>query len=281
MPDVSVSIIVPFYNEAEYIERCIQSLLNQDFPAENYEIIFVNNNSTDNSEEIVKKHSKVILLNESIQNNQTPRNTGIKKAKGDILAWTDADCEISSDWISQIVSFINNGADIVLGENLFFSKQSKGLKLIEQFENFKINYIINNMDLKHCYGYSNNMATTKETFNILGFIPEYLNGDTDFIQKCLSKKPDLKMRYNENMRITHLEIKNSLDWFKKVKTYRKYNKALSTYKKPGSLALFDIYCLSVSDNKYPFLSKVRLLSLLFLCELYSRLPIQSILVNKY
>ncbi|MDX9746366.1 MAG: glycosyltransferase [Syntrophales bacterium] len=70
---MKISIIVPFYRAGKYIEDCIQALLTQDFPSDLYEIIMVNNNSPDQSAEIVKRYPRIRLLSQSKQKNTTPR----------------------------------------------------------------------------------------------------------------------------------------------------------------------------------------------------------------
>ena len=74
-----ISVIVPVYNTAQYLPRCLDSILNQDFEA--YEVICVNDVSSDNSIEILReyenKSSKIKVINQA-----TTRNTALKHAKG-------------------------------------------------------------------------------------------------------------------------------------------------------------------------------------------------------
>src|SRR5262245_56398582 len=85
----SVSVIVPVYNGAQSIGNCIESLLKQDYP--NYDIIVVNNNSTDNTVEIVRKYPvRLVFCLE--RGPAAARNAGINTSTADIIAFTDADC---------------------------------------------------------------------------------------------------------------------------------------------------------------------------------------------
>jgi len=97
-----VSIIVPVYNGALTIEECIKSLLNLEYPEDKYEIIIVDNNSTDTTLEIVKKYP-VKLFHDGKQSSYAARNLGIKNAKGEIVAFTDADCIVDKMWLEQMV----------------------------------------------------------------------------------------------------------------------------------------------------------------------------------
>lgn len=116
MEKLYFSIIVPFYNKEESLEACLKSLIAQDFPKDNYEIIAVNNNSTDGSISIIKPYPSVKLIHESQQGVYIARNAGITQAKGEFIALTDADVEVSRDWLSNIYRLIsNNNYDIIIG----------------------------------------------------------------------------------------------------------------------------------------------------------------------
>ena len=91
MSEITFSVIIPSYNKALYIKRAIDSLLNQSF--KDFEIIVVENNSKDNSLEIIKSiHSKSInLISETKQGVSFARNTGIQFANGKYICFLDAD----------------------------------------------------------------------------------------------------------------------------------------------------------------------------------------------
>ena len=97
MPNRSIklSIIVPMYNVAPYVDRCIRSLANQDIPFEDYEIICVNDGSPDNCAEIVTKLQKeipnIVLINQENQGVSMARNNGLAIAKGKYMMPIDPD----------------------------------------------------------------------------------------------------------------------------------------------------------------------------------------------
>src|SRR5678815_1507408 len=114
------SIVVPFFNAERYIERCARALLAQAYPAERYEILMVDNNSTDSSARIVRGFDRVRLLQESEQGSYAARNRGIDQARGDIVTFTDPDCEPRKDWLEQIGRAMDGpGTQLVLGDRLF------------------------------------------------------------------------------------------------------------------------------------------------------------------
>lgn len=97
MKKTKFSIIIPMYNIQEYIEKCINSVLQQDY--EDYEIIVVNDGSTDNSERIVSniKNEKLLLINKPNGGLSSARNEGIKYATGDYIWFVDGDDYIEKD----------------------------------------------------------------------------------------------------------------------------------------------------------------------------------------
>jgi len=117
------SVIVPFLNEELRIAQCIEALLNQAFDKESYELIFVDNGSNDRSSEIVRKFAGIQLLQETRRDPYLARNRGIQAARGQYLAFTDADCIVDRLWLATFHQGLQT-ADIVLGRLLYPSPTS-------------------------------------------------------------------------------------------------------------------------------------------------------------
>jgi len=96
------SIIIPLYNKEKYIARAVYSALNQSF--KKFEIIIVNDGSTDNSLDVVKKikDPRIKIINQKNLGASNARNTGIKKAKAAYIAFLDADDEYMPDFLSDM-----------------------------------------------------------------------------------------------------------------------------------------------------------------------------------
>lgn len=101
-----VSVIIPAYNSSKTIAATLKSLKNQNFKG--FETIVVDNGSTDTSKEEIKNFKGVILLEELKKGPAAARNLGIKNARGDIIAFTDSDCYVNSDWLSKVIETFNN-----------------------------------------------------------------------------------------------------------------------------------------------------------------------------
>lgn len=103
-----ISVVVCTYNRANLLPSCLQSLAEQTLDKSLYEVIVVNNNSTDNTQEIaegfVRRHSNFRLVNEPVQGLSHARNRGYSEAKGEYVAYIDDDAKATSEWCERILN---------------------------------------------------------------------------------------------------------------------------------------------------------------------------------
>lgn len=104
------SIIIPMYNTEKYIDKCLSSIFNQTF--KDYEVIVVNDGSSDRSVEIAQTY-KCTIINQKNQGLSVSRNNGVKKAKGDYIIFIDSDDFIEKDLLKEINKSLKNDPDIV------------------------------------------------------------------------------------------------------------------------------------------------------------------------
>lgn len=127
-----ISIIIPCYNHSQYLESSIESIRLQKF--EDWEIIIINDGSTDNTEEVAevyaKQDSRIRVIKQENKGLSASRNSGIKSAKGSIIHFLDADDKHLTDSISTVVKYFNEGSKIEVlvssysyfkGESIFHS----------------------------------------------------------------------------------------------------------------------------------------------------------------
>lgn len=110
-----ISVIIPTFNEEENIAQCLVSLSHQTVPRSEYEIIVVDGGSKDATCEIAKKYADLVFTQTSKKVGGA-RNDGVKAARGEIVATTDADCILPPNWIERIKKdFKNSGIVQVYG----------------------------------------------------------------------------------------------------------------------------------------------------------------------
>jgi cellulose synthase/poly-beta-1,6-N-acetylglucosamine synthase-like glycosyltransferase len=113
-PETYFSIIIPFRNEAENLPGLLKSIQQLNYPKEMFEIILVNDDSSDDFNEIITAYEQElsITLTDNIRKSGSPKKdaieTAIKKAKYDRIITTDADCKVPEQWLNNFDAFITS-----------------------------------------------------------------------------------------------------------------------------------------------------------------------------
>ena len=154
-----VSVIIPAYNEEKYIGACLESLANQEVPAD--EIIVIDNNCKDKTVEIASKYD-VKIIKQPIQGMIPARDLGFETATGDILVRCDSDSVAPKNWIKTIRDDFEKEKIVgVFGPGEFYdSKMPKWLVLFF----FRTYFFIGKNILGHEMLLGSNMAITKDSW---------------------------------------------------------------------------------------------------------------------
>lgn len=109
-----ISIIVVNYNGGDHLRQCLESLLSLSYPKESYEIVLVDNNSSDGSALAAKRANPSIklLVNPSNVGFCAANNLGAARAKGDYIAFINSDMRACKDWLSELVGAMKKADDI-------------------------------------------------------------------------------------------------------------------------------------------------------------------------
>ena len=197
-----VSVIIPVLNEERTIRECLVSLLGMDYPPERREILVVDNGSTDRTAEIVKSFP-VRYLREERCGISYARNRGIEASKGEILAFTDADCVVTTGWLRELVQgFEDEGIGGVEGETVAYlpvtpaehymarrGSHSYRARLYSPFAPF-----VNTA----------NVAFRREVFNRIGIFDTRFPGGEDVdISWRFFQETDLRLPYNPRAVVFH------------------------------------------------------------------------------
>ncbi|HHY00620.1 MAG TPA: glycosyltransferase [Methanothermobacter sp.] len=150
-----ITIIVPFYNSGEYINNSVESIKKQ--TSKNFEVLFVNDGSTDNSKEILKGFLIDSDINYRIIDKEnggasSARNVGIREAKGDYVFFLDSDDFIANELIKEVNNKLENennspdiiywGWDKVNNERVVLQKYEDRYTYIESSDSFLIDYML-------------------------------------------------------------------------------------------------------------------------------------------
>ena len=137
---VKITVIIPCYNQGEYIAECLGSVIEQTFT--DWEAIVVNDGSIDNSlaiiEEYAKKDKRIKILNQTNQGVIVARNNAIKEAKGEFIYPLDGDDKIAPECLELLYkAFLDGKGDVVYSEVEYFGNKS-GIMLLKNPTKFNM-----------------------------------------------------------------------------------------------------------------------------------------------
>lgn len=110
-----VSVIVPVYNDPARLRLCLAALERQSYPSTLYEVIVIDNASDVPVAPLVGAHAHARPVLEPSAGAYAARNAGLRLARGDVMAFTDADCQPARDWLAQGVAALCDGYDVAGG----------------------------------------------------------------------------------------------------------------------------------------------------------------------
>ena len=197
-----ISVIVPVYNSELTIKKCVDSIINQSY--KNIEIILINDGSTDNSlkmcNDLVKKNSNVIFINQENHGVSYSRNVGIELATGDYIGFVDSDDYIEKDMYKIMVENFDSKTSIVAC-NLFIEETTgKQLKNLN-YHDCLIDRLVLPTEIynnKSIQGYVCNKLYKSEIIkkNNIKFSEDYCVLEDDlFNYSILSYNEDLLVKY--------------------------------------------------------------------------------------
>ena len=131
-----VAVIVPVWNGEAVLGRCLDALVHQTIPRDTYQIIVVDNGSSDATARVARSYSGVELLEEKRPGSYVARNLGIGRVRAPITAFTDADCEPAPDWLEQVLraAVANPGFGVLAGKIELFDEIAQEREVFGDYE---------------------------------------------------------------------------------------------------------------------------------------------------
>jgi len=262
------SIIVPFHNEASRIDRCIRSLLSLDYPTDRFEILMIDNNSTDESAAIVERYPQVRLLRETVQGDFAARNRGLAEARGEIIAFTDSDTAPHPDWLLRIVEVLRDPTIEVIIGNLQFAPGSRALALMAAYEEEKAELIFTSDQREIYFGYTCNMIVRRRMFDELGpFPPVFRNSDVVIVRKVIDARSCAAVVYAPTVSVQRLEVSSIWVYYAKQSIYgRDFNRygGIAAVRPLNSGERLEIFRRTVRNRGYSLPTALYLFGLLAL-----------------
>ncbi len=197
---IEVSIIIPHFNDQKRLENCLSSIAQQDFNLNLFEVIVCDNGSAEFKIDCSSYQFLLTTVIETKRGAAAARNAGIKVAKGRILAFTDCDCTLDTDFIKNGFDFITslNQDSVVAGEITLASS-----KLVpNSVEAFEIIFLTNQEHYaKKSEAATGNLWVYKKFFHHVGEFRDGVAEDTDWCHRATKK--GAKFYYAKNCKVFH------------------------------------------------------------------------------
>ena len=215
----TLSVVIPVYNDPEGIEMTLDSLTEQTYPTNDYEILVVDNGSTDKTRDVIREFVNTyehvqLLIEDDIQGSYAARNEGIGHARGLIISLVDADITVEETWAEAVVnSFENHGWDY-MGcriETYIEGEETLGAIYDHLLGGFPVEYYIEkrNFTVTAC------LSVRRELFNEVGpFDARFTShGDEEFGKRVAAAGFD--QHFESEITVYHPTRSGLYPWLKK------------------------------------------------------------------
>ncbi|WP_328184811.1 glycosyltransferase [Marinobacter sp. OP 3.4] len=206
---VKISVIVPAHNEEPYITRCLNSLMAQDLPKENYEVIVVDNASTDNTSRHVQEFEDVKYIYKESGPVGAVRNYGALYASGEILAFIDGDCVAPKNWLASGINLLQLHPETVLGGKYSLDSEASWIERywllgLKDTTSEKIDLLGGTIFIK------------KEHFSLVGGFNENVSSGEDSQLASDLRRSGISVKINQALNVIHLgNAKTAQDFIKR------------------------------------------------------------------
>lgn len=208
-----VSVIVPAYNAGSTIERCLESILNQDYP--NLELIVVDDASTDDTLEKVSKYQVKLISKPVNRGAGHSRNLGVENASSQVIIFVDSDVVVPPTGVSQAARTLAEKQNI-LAVGGVYSESKQNLNFISDFKNMDLAYRPTRESSYQKYAGSYFFVIKKPTFlEAGGFLTDVSGANVEDVEFCYRlTKGGNAIFLNKDIRVGHLKRYTLLSMFK-------------------------------------------------------------------
>jgi len=216
-----VSIIIPVYNDENGIRDTLLALFKQNYPGERFEIIIIDNNSTDDTHKIILEialgfKGNIVFEKEKKSGSYAARNKGLEVSKGEIIAFIDSDMTVEPDWLQKGVGHINNEKSDYVGCRIKVYSENQNPSLCERYQK-AVGFPINEYLTVDGYAPTACLFVRKKVFDEAGIFDGRLlsGGDVEFGTRV--RDQGFKMSFDPDNIMYHPAIKTFTDLLQKQK----------------------------------------------------------------
>lgn len=225
---IDISVVVPVLDAAEYLGTCLDALSRQALEPDRYEVVVVDNGSSDGSYEIASAHPGVNVIRHAEVDPYLARNAGARTAIGEIIVFTDAHCVAEDTWLSEVGrSFSEPGVDLVVGGLGYSRDSSRLLRLYEGYHRSKMRYVFERDMQGHLSASCGNLAIRRRVFETLGgFEPLPTPGDTELVHRFRGQHAASSLRYLPEPPVRRQSVRTLRGMLSKTGKHARFNRVL-------------------------------------------------------
>lgn len=193
-----ISVVIGAYNEEKLLPRCLDGLIKQTYPKDKFEVILIDNGSTDSTAHIGEEYGAHVSKYNHLQGVGAARKFGADKARGEIIAFTDADSIPPNDWLEKIDNYLSDPNLVCVGGPGRSDKKSIMQSVI--YTLYNVFHILNHAFKKPLmWGF--NMAVKKDAYREVGGINPALvaSEDWDLAFRLVKKYGSQSVKYEKNL----------------------------------------------------------------------------------
>ena len=199
-----ISVIIPVYNDSRNLSNCLEALGKQTLSKSMYEIVVVDNGSSQDISEVVRAYPGINLCHEYKEGSYSARNKGILNSRGDIIAFTDSDCIPKDTWLEKGLSAVvsKDSLGFIGGRVNYFARDENNMTSAELWE------ILNQYDQEECinimnFGLTANLFTRRSVMDEVGLFNSDLKSAGDYEWGNRVYEKGLNIYYENEVVVSH------------------------------------------------------------------------------
>src|SRR6266542_1375803 len=229
-----VSVIVPVLNDRARLQVCVSALQRQSYPPECYEVLLVDNGSETSITDLAASRPAVTCLYESRPSSYAARNAAIRKARGEIVAYTDADCIPAADWLERAVEHLHTLPirTILAGRIDRTTLDDDALLAVALYDRM---FFLRQEEYVRRAGraVTASLFAPLEAFRAVGLFNPNLRSGGDFEWTTRARKAGFAIRYADDVIVWHPTITTLRALLRKARRVAGANVALQRQRRPG------------------------------------------------
>lgn len=189
-----VSVIVPVFNDTSGLRRCLEALDGQTLPKDRFEVLVVDNGSHPPLAHVVAPFRFARCLVEARRGSYAARNAGVQHATGELLAFTDADCQPAPDWLEELVRIFEGDGHVGAIGGCIEVRVSSERRLAELYELVLTPFPQEQFVEREGFAATANLAVRNSTFRVVGPFDEGLlsSGDREWGNRLIAAGYELR-----------------------------------------------------------------------------------------